>query len=147
MIYMDNAATTRMSEKAFEAMRPYMIEQFANPAGTYSFAAGVAAAVENARRQVAGVIGARSADIYFTSGGTESDNWALKGAMQANAAKGRHLITSAIEHHAILPGDTHIPAALFKFTDAHTMLPAPTRAIQIQHVRALRPGDFHAVNR
>ena len=119
MIYMDNAATTRMSEKAFEAMRPYMIEQFANPAGTYSFAAGVAAAVENARRQVAGVIGARSADIYFTSGGTESDNWALKGAMQANAAKGRHLITSAIEHHAIL----HSADALRKQGYEVTVLP------------------------
>ena len=119
MIYMDNAATTRMSEKAFEAMRPYMIEQFANPAGTYSFAAGVAAAVENARRQVAGVIGARSADIYFTSGGTESDNWALKGVMQANAAKGRHLITSAIEHHAIL----HSADALRKQGYEVTVLP------------------------
>ena len=119
MIYMDNAATTRMSEKAFEAMRPYMIEQFANPAGTYSFAAGVAAAVENARKQVAGVIGARSADIYFTSGGTESDNWALKGVMQANTAKGKHLITSAIEHHAIL----HSADALRKQGYDVTVLP------------------------
>ncbi len=102
MIYLDNAATTRLSETAFEAMRPYMMDQFANPAGTYSFAAGTAAAVEKAREQLAAVIGAKSSEIFFTSGGTESDNWALKGVMQANAAKGRHLITSAIEHHAIL---------------------------------------------
>lgn len=102
MIYMDNAATTRMSERAFEAMRPFFMEQFANPAGTYSFAAAGNAAVENARAQVAKVIGAKANEIFFTCGGTESDNWALKGVMQANAAKGKHLIISAIEHHAIL---------------------------------------------
>ncbi len=102
MIYMDNAATTRMSERAFEAMRPYFMEQYANPAGTYSFAAASAAAVENARKQVAKVIGARSTEIFFTCGGTESDNWALKGVAQAYAAKGKHIIISAIEHHAIL---------------------------------------------
>jgi len=102
MIYMDNAATTRMSERAFEAMRPYFMEQFANAAGTYSFANASKEAVETARKQVAKVIGAKSAEIYFTCGGTESDNWALKGIAQAYAAKGKHIITSAIEHHAIL---------------------------------------------
>jgi len=102
MIYMDNAATTRMSERAFEAMRPYFMEQYANAAGTYSFAAGVSMAVDNARGQLAKVIGAKANEIYFTCGGTESDNWALKGVMQANPAKGKHLIISAIEHHAIL---------------------------------------------
>ena len=119
MIYLDNAATTRLSETAFEAMRPYMMEQFANPAGTYSFAAGTAAAVEKAREQLAAVIGAKSSEIFFTSGGTESDNWALKGVMQANAAKGRHLITSAIEHHAIL----HSAEALKKQGYDVTILP------------------------
>ena len=103
MIYLDNAATTRLSETAFEAMRPYMMDQFANPAGTYSFAAGAAAAVEKAREQLAAVIGAKSSEIYFTSGGTESDNWALKGVMDAyKDKKGKHLITTKIEHHAIL---------------------------------------------
>ena len=102
MIYMDNAATTRMSERAFEAMRPFFMEQFANAAGTYSFANASKEAVEKARKQVAKVIGAKSAEIFFTSGGTESDNWALKGAAQAYAAKGKHIIISAIEHHAIL---------------------------------------------
>ena len=119
MIYLDNAATTRLSETAFEAMRPYMMDQFANPAGTYSFAAGTAAAVEKAREQLAAVIGAKSSEIFFTSGGTESDNWALKGVMQANAAKGRHLITSAIEHHAIL----HSAEALKKQGYDVTILP------------------------
>ena len=102
MIYMDNAATTRMSERAFEAMRPYFMQQYANAAGTYSFANASKEAVETARKQVAKVIGAKSAEIYFTSGGTESDNWALKGVAEAYAAKGKHIIISSIEHHAIL---------------------------------------------
>ena len=119
MIYLDNAATTRLSETAFEAMRPYMMDQFANPAGTYSFAGGVANAVEEARKQLASVIGAKASEIFFTSGGTESDNWALKGVMQANAAKGKHLITSAIEHHAIL----HSAEALKKQGYDVTILP------------------------
>ena len=102
MIYMDNAATTRLSERAFEAMRPYMMEQYANAAGTYSFAAASSEAIEKARAQVAAVIGARSSEIFFTSGGTESDNWALKGAVLASQKPKKHIIISAIEHHAIL---------------------------------------------
>lgn len=102
MIYMDNAATTRLDERVFEAMRPYMMEQYANPAGTYSFAAASNAAIEHARGQIAAVIGAKAGEIYFTSGGTESDNWALKGVAKAYENKGRHMIISAIEHHAIL---------------------------------------------
>lgn len=102
MIYMDNAATTRLSESAFEAMRPYMMEQYANAAGTYSFAAASSEAIEKARAQVASVIGARSSEIFFTSGGTESDNWALKGAVLASPKPKKHIIISAIEHHAIL---------------------------------------------
>ena len=125
MIYMDNAATTRLSELAFEAMKPYMLEQFANPAGTYSFASGAAAAVEDARKQLAKVIGAKSNEVYFTSGGTESDNWALKGVMQAYAAKGKHLITSAIEHHAIL----HSADALKKQGYDVTVLPVDENGV------------------
>ena len=102
MIYMDNAATTRMSKEVFDAMTPYMMDQFANAAGTYGFASKSTEAMEKARKQIARVIGAKSAEIFFTSGGTESDNWALKGAAKAYAAKGKHIITSAIEHHAIL---------------------------------------------
>ena len=125
MIYLDNAATTRLSETAFEAMRPYMLDQFANPAGTYSFASGASNAVEEARKQLAGVIGAKSSEIFFTSGGTESDNWALKGVMQANTAKGRHLITSAIEHHAIL----HSAEALKKQGYDVTILPVDSDGV------------------
>ena len=119
MIYMDNAATTRMSERAFEAMRPFFMEQFANAAGTYSFANASKEAVETARKQVAKVIGAKANEIFFTCGGTESDNWALKGAAQAYAAKGKHIIISAIEHHAIL----HSAQALEKQGWDVTVLP------------------------
>lgn len=119
MIYMDNAATTRMSERAFEAMRPFFMEQYANAAGTYSFANASKEAVENARKQIARVIGAKATEIFFTCGGTESDNWALKGVAQAYAAKGRHIIISAIEHHAIL----HSAQALEKQGWEVTVLP------------------------
>ncbi|MBQ7886197.1 MAG: cysteine desulfurase NifS [Clostridia bacterium] len=119
MIYMDNAATTRMSERAFEAMRPFFMEQYANAAGTYSFANASKEAVEKARKQVAKVIGAKAAEIFFTCGGTESDNWALKGAAHAYAAKGKHIIISAIEHHAIL----HSAQALEKQGWELTILP------------------------
>ena len=119
MIYMDNAATTRMSECAFEAMRPFFMEQYANAAGTYSFANASKEAVENARKQIAHVIGAKATEIFFTCGGTESDNWALKGVAQAYAAKGRHIIISAIEHHAIL----HSAQALEKQGWEVTVLP------------------------
>ena len=137
MIYMDNAATTKMSERAFEAMRPYFMEQYANPAGTYSFASGCSAAVENARKQVARVIGAKANEIYFTSGGTESDNWALKGAAQAMEAKGKHIIISAIEHHAVL----HSAQALEKQGWEITIMPVDgdgvVTADAIEH--AIRP--------
>ena len=102
MIYMDNAATTRLSSEAFEAMRPFMMEQYANPAGTYSFTNKSNEAMENARAQVASVIGAKSAEIFFTSGGTESDNWAIRLALHQNRHVGKHIITTAVEHSAIL---------------------------------------------
>lgn len=119
MIYMDNAATTRMTREVFDAMTPYMLEQYANAAGTYSFAGKSGEAMEKARKQLADVIGAKASEIFFTSGGTESDNWALKGAAKAYAAKGKHIITSAIEHHAIL----HTCDALKKEGYEITILP------------------------
>lgn len=119
MIYMDNAATTRMTREVFDAMTPYMLEQYANAAGTYAFAGKSGEAMEKARKQLADVIGAKASEIFFTSGGTESDNWALKGAAKAYAAKGKHIITSAIEHHAIL----HTCDALKKEGYEITILP------------------------
>ena len=101
-IYMDNAATTRVTEPVMEAMQPYFCQMFGNPMSLYGYGREARKAVENARRQVAAAINADPNEIYFTSCGSESDNWALRGAAYANLRKGKHLITSTIEHHAIL---------------------------------------------
>ncbi len=102
MIYLDNAATTRVSDEVFEAMRPYFCELYANPSAVYSFAGKSMKAVDEARKSVAGLIGAKPNEIYFTAGGSESDNWAVKAAAEAYHTKGKHIITSTIEHHAVL---------------------------------------------
>lgn len=102
MIYLDNAATTKVSESVVEGMLPYMNRKYGNPSSIYEFADASQKAIEQAREQVASVIGAQKKEIYFTSGGSESDNWALKSVMEKYQEKGHHLITSKIEHHAIL---------------------------------------------
>ncbi len=102
MIYLDNAATTRMSAEVFDVMKPYFCEQYANPSAIYSFAGSAAKAVDEARKKTAVLIGARSEEIYFTAGGSESDNWAIRAAAEFGKTKGKHIITSAIEHHAVL---------------------------------------------
>ena len=101
-IYMDNAATTRVKPEVLEAMLPFYGDVYGNPSTIYSFGREAKAALERARQQVATAIGADKDEIYFTSCGTESDNWAIKGTAFAHAAKGNHIITSAIEHHAVL---------------------------------------------
>ncbi len=101
-IYLDNAATTKMKPEVFAAMKPFFEEQYANPASAYGFAGKVNSFVDEARDEVADFLGAKSREIYFTGGGSESDNWALKGVAEANRKKGNHIITSKIEHHAIL---------------------------------------------
>ena len=101
-IYMDNAATTRVTEPVFEAMAPYFTEVYGNPSSIHSFGREARRAVEKAREQVAAAIGAKPVEIYFTGCGTESDNWAVRGAAYAQKRKGNHIITSAIEHHAVL---------------------------------------------
>lgn len=102
MIYLDNAATTNVSEEVFEAMKPYFCEQYSNPSAVYSFAGQSMKAVDEARANIAELIGAQPNEIYFTAGGSESDNWAIKAAAEANVKKGKHIITSTIEHHAVL---------------------------------------------
>lgn len=102
MIYLDNAATTKMSEEVFDAMKPYFCEQYANPSAIYSFAGSSAKAVGEARKKTAALIGARLEEIYFTAGGSESDNWAIRAAAEFKKTKGKHIITSTIEHHAVL---------------------------------------------
>ena len=102
MIYLDNAATTRVSGEVFEAMKPYFCEQYANPSAIYSFAGKSMKAVDEARRSIAGLIGAQPNEIYFTAGGSESDNWAVKAAAELGRTKGKHIITSTIEPPAVL---------------------------------------------
>ncbi len=102
LIYLDNAATMRMKPEVFEAMRPYFEEDYANASGIYAFAVRSGKEIERARETVAHFLGAEPGEIYFTGGGTEADNWALKGAAFANREKGRHIVTSGIEHHAVL---------------------------------------------
>jgi len=101
-IYMDNAATTPVRKEVLEAMLPYFGEYYGNPSSLYQTAAASKKAVENAREQVAKALGAKTEEIYFTGCGTESDNWALTGAAEAYGKNGGHIITSAIEHHAVL---------------------------------------------
>lgn len=102
IIYLDNAATTKTRKEVVEAMLPYFTENFANPSSIYSIARGCKEAVNEARDAIATTLKVKPADIYFTAGGSESDNWALKAAAIAYQDKGKHIITSKIEHHAIL---------------------------------------------
>ncbi|MBQ8506580.1 MAG: cysteine desulfurase NifS [Clostridia bacterium] len=101
-IYMDNGATTRVIEPVFEAMQPYFCGIFGNPSSAHDYGYEAKHAVDAAREQVAKAINAKPEEIYFTGCGTESDNWAVRGAAYQNIKKGRHIITTAIEHHAIL---------------------------------------------
>lgn len=100
-IYLDYAATTPVDPKVAEAMRPYFSEKFGNPSSIHSFGQEAKAAIENAREKVVRLIGARPEELVFTSGGTEADNFALEGVAFANLDRGNHIITSAIEHHAV----------------------------------------------
>ena len=102
LIYLDNAATTRVYPEVLEAMNPFFTEHYGNPAAFYSFASPAQKAVAEARGHVADLIGAKHDEIYFTGGGSESDNWAIKATAEAYKNKGKHIITSTIEHHAVL---------------------------------------------
>jgi cysteine desulfurase len=102
LIYFDYAATTPVHPEVLAVMMPYFTEKFGNPSTLYKLGSEAREAVEEARQKVAGAIGAKPEEIYFTSGATESDNWAIIGTALAQEAKGKHIITSAIEHHAVL---------------------------------------------
>ena len=102
LIYLDNAATTQVSEEVLNEMLPFFRQTYCNPSAIYSFAGEGKKAVDLAREKTAELIGAKTEEIYFTGGGSESDNWALKAAAEAYSSKGKHIITSKIEHHAIL---------------------------------------------
>lgn len=102
LIYLDNAATTRTAPEVVEAMLPYFSELYGNPSSVYEFSQKSREAVTKARETIAKSLGARTEEIYFTAGGSESDNWALKAAAEAYQGKGNHIITTKIEHHAVL---------------------------------------------
>lgn len=102
MIYLDNAATTRTAPEVVEAMLPYFSEFYGNASTVYEFGGKSKEAISQARGIIANAIGAKENEIYFTAGGSESDNWALKAAAEVYKGKGKHIITSKIEHHAIL---------------------------------------------
>ncbi len=102
LIYLDNAATTKTAPEVVEAMIPFFTERFGNPSGIYGFGAANKDVISRQRETIARALNAKPFEIYFTAGGSESDNWALKAAAEAYAPKGRHVITSKIEHHAIL---------------------------------------------
>lgn len=119
ILYFDNAATTPLHPQALRAMMPYFIEQYGNPSSVYGIAREVRKAIEQAREQVASAISAQPNEIFFTSSGTEANNWVLKGVTEALSGKGGHIITTAIEHHAI----THVASALSKQGAEITYLP------------------------
>ena len=101
LIYMDNAATTPVYPEVYEAMKPYFDEVYGNPSAVYTFAGKAGRAVDDARQTIASVINTKPEEVYFTSGGSESDNWAIIGAVEGNCHKGKHIITTKIEHHAV----------------------------------------------
>ncbi|MEG1719446.1 MAG: cysteine desulfurase NifS [Clostridia bacterium] len=102
IIYFDNAATTKLDDRAFNKMLPFLKDEYGNPSSIYSIANTAKSAIENARLQVANAIGANDTEVYFTSGGSESDNWAILGVANHYNKKGKHIISSKIEHHAVL---------------------------------------------
>ena len=133
-VYADNAATTAVSPQVLEAMLPYYKEVYGNPSSLYSVGQKAKAALEEARETVAACLGAGAGEIYFTSCGTESDNWAIKGAAHAMKKKGKdHIITSAFEHHAVL----HTCQALEKEGFTVTYLPVHENGI-------VRPEELEA---
>ena len=137
LIYMDNAATTFVDKRVLDAMTPYLTEKCFNPSSIYDGAQDVHAALDEARTQIAKSINAKDREIIFTSCGTESDNWAIKGVAHANVEKGKHLITSKIEHHAVL----HSMAALEKEGFEVTYLPVDeTGLVSLDELeKAIRP--------
>ncbi len=115
-IYMDNAATTRVTEPVMQAMLPYLTSVYGNPSSVHAFGRDARRALDAARAQVAKALGAKPNEIYFTGCGTESDNWAIRGTAYARKNKGNHIITSAIEHHAVLHTCEQLEKEGFKVT-------------------------------
>ena len=138
MVYADNAATTRLDPRALEAMMPYLTERYGNPSSLYSFGQEAREGVDFARRTMAECLGCHPAEVYFTSGGSEADNWAIKMTAAAMKKKGKtHIISSAFEHHAVL----HSLKALEKQGFEVTLLPVYDNGrVRVEDVKAaIRP--------
>ena len=115
-IYLDNAATTPVRKEVLEAMLPYFREEYGNASSVYSLGRNSKKALEASRETIAACFGAKPEEIFFTSCGSESDNWALRGVAFANQNKGKHIITSSIEHHAILHTCSYLEKLGFEVT-------------------------------
>ena len=139
-IYLDHAATTPLLQEAAAAMLPYMTECYGNPSSLHSFGRAARQACARGRVQVAGLLGAAAAEIFFTSGGSESDNWALKGLAWAHQAQGRHIITSSVEHHAVLHACAWLEQQGFMVT--YLPVDAAGRVTPESVVQALRPDTI-----
>lgn len=116
LIYFDNAATTPVRKEVLDTILPYFSEHYGNASSVYSIARESKKAIDKAREQVANALGAEPAEIFFTAGGSESDNWALKGIAESMSSKGKHIITSVIEHHAILHTCEYLESKGFEVT-------------------------------
>ena len=116
LIYLDNAATTAARPEVVEAMLPYFSEKYGNPSSVYSLAQESKEAVGAARATIAGALHAKPEEIYFTAGGSEADNWALVASAEAYAKKGKHIITTKIEHHAVLHTCQYLESRGFEVT-------------------------------
>ena len=116
LIYLDNAATTKTAPEVVEAMLPYFTEFYGNPSSVYEFSGHSKEAIAKSRETIAKALGAKPEEIYFTAGGSESDNWALKATAEAYADKGKHIITTKIEHHAILHTAEYLEKRGFEVT-------------------------------
>ena len=115
-IYLDNAATTPVRPEVEEVMQPYFCEKYGNPSGIYKMASECRQALETVRKQIGKTLKVSAEEIYFTSGGTESDNWAIKSTAQRLKEKGKHIITSKIEHHAVLNSCAYLETQGFEVT-------------------------------
>ncbi len=140
LIYLDNAATTALKPEVFEAMKPYFLENYSNPNSIYTFAQQSKKAVDEARETIAGLIGAKTNEIYFTAGGSESDNWAIKGCAEAFASKGKHIITTKIEHHAVLHTCEYLEKKGYEVTYLDVDETGMIRLEQLE--RAIRPDTI-----
>ncbi len=139
-VYLDHSATTPVDQEVAELIRIYYTEKYGNPSSVHSFGREVKNALEEARQQVAALIGARPEEITFTSGGTEADNLAILGTAEARRSKGKHLIVSAIEHHAVLETAEYLEKMGFELT----LLPVNAEGIvdTASVAKALRPDTI-----